>query len=235
MSLYQNPLDNPTHDLFQDHQAAWEAKRSGDPILALRLWQELLDQKRPAIELTEYIEIRRQMAVCLRLVWRLEESDEVFAECYKKAQAVHDDLVRAVVLDWSAVLLDKNQSNDATALLELVFSNLYPSHVAYSQVQAYLGRACSRRRYRVSRTTGRDLMLEAMERLEGDLKFDVGAWLLEVYFWRGRHKHFLRMWQYARQECPARQKDIMLRYLGGWRLHRLVRRAVGAMYRFRDK
>jgi len=235
MSLYRNPLNNPTHDLFQDHQAAWKAKRSGNPALALRLWQELLEQKRPAAESAEYIEIRRQMAVCLRLMWRLKEADKLFADCHTKAHEVHEDLVRAVVLDWSAVLLDKNRPNDATTLLESVFLGLDPLHPAYFQVQAYLGWACSRRRYRASRTTGRDFMFESIERLEGDLKFDVGVWLLDSHFWRGRRKHFLRMWQYARQECPARQKDVLLRYLGGWRLHRLVRQVVGTMYRLRDK
>lgn len=232
MSLYQNPLNNPEHALYARHSLAWEAKRNGKPMRALRLWQEMLDQEQLAADSPECVEIQRQMAVCLRLVWRLQAADELFAQSYERALRIDDQLARAVLFDWSAVSLDRGKPDDAIALLDPIYQVFEVEHPAYYPVKAYLGRAYSRKLSGASRRKGRSFMKETIEHLEGDLKFDVEAWLLEDRFWRGRRKHYLRLREVARRDYPTRHMDIVIRYVGGWWLHYQLRRVVSLGYRF---
>lgn len=239
MSSYGNSLDNPAHDFHAAHRLAWDAKRNGKPKLALRLWQKVLDQNQLAIDSAEYIEIRRQMAVCLRLMMRLRAADKMFQEVHGAALPLNRDVARAILLDWSAVLLDRCQARRATALLEPLFESDLPE-LQRAQVQAYLGRAYGHRWRRRDRTKGLAYLSEAADVLQGqshyqDLRVDVLLWIAEVRMQFGRERHcrysFSYILHFVRSRQPARVTDLRIRHIGGARLHRWLRWGVGLVYR----
>lgn len=239
MSSYVNPLDNPAHDLHAAYVLAWDAKRNGKPKLALRLWQEVLDQNQLAADSAEYIEIRRQMAVCLRLMMRLRAADKMFQEVYSAALPLDHDLTRAILLDWSAVLLDRCRARRATALLEPLFESDL-SDLQQAQVQAYLGRAYGHRWRRRYRAKGLAYLSEAADTLQGqshyqDLRVDVFLWMAEVRMQFGRERHcrysFSYILRFVKSQQPARVTDLRIRHIGGARLHRWLRWGVGLVYR----
>jgi len=171
---------------------------------------------------------------------RLCVAEKVFRETYEAALSIdRHDLARVILLDWSAVLLDRHRVDKAISLLGPIFESDLPE-LQHAQVQAYLGRAYGHKLRRVRREKGLNYLSEAADILQGqpeyrDLRVDVLLWMTEVRLQFGRERYcqysFSYILHFVKYYQPARVADLYIRRIGGARLHRWLRWSVGMIYR----
>lgn len=211
MGTYDNPLRRTDHQLNGEYLEARVLQSGGNPAAALQKWRQLKDHCTPGSR--EELEAWRQLPVCYRLLGELDQAESEFHAAYDEAQARnYHDMAMRIAWDWSALLIERNDIDQAIALLER-HDGLTESSDRL-MLQAYLGRAYGRRSDdkslpRTVRMHWRDRAVTSLQYAgsglcstdEADFRLDALLWAVELLpWWSPRSQPFVwrAAWQAAR-------------------------------------
>jgi tetratricopeptide (TPR) repeat protein len=235
MSDYSNPLESKTHNLNKQYCRARKKQSDGRFDDALVLWQKLLRQCEYGS--IEYVEVLRQIAVCLRLANDLNAAADRFHEAYQLAIQLHAVLAARTMRDWSALWLEQGDYAAADHLQEVLMA-LPEGSDDWLATLGYHGRVIARL----------DNLDEAVNELRmarkglrgkpqwKELRYDFLLWLIELRpAWSVSLPYSLQRAGYVLQAMPGamrrgyvRMADLAVTSWGGYKLRDKVRRRVGS-------
>lgn len=234
MSNYENPLESPAHTLHKRYRQARKKQDDGNVDEALVSWRELL--RRCENGSAEYVEVLRQIAVCLRLTSDLGAAADRFHEAYLFANRIHAVLAARTMRDWSALWLEQGDYTAAADHLQEVLMTLPEGDDDWLATLGYHGRVIARL----------DKLREAIQEIRAarkglrgkrewkELRYDFLLWLIELRpVWHVSFPYSLERVGYVLRAVPGafrrgfvRIFDLVVTSVGGHKLRDEVRRRV---------